>query len=136
MGADNGEPIGNARENAMRINRKKIRPLVIYTHKIEPEDLPVKGNVQASGDDEEDRKAELWVSDQLDSGNVAAWCHVVVTASALGVSASTSLSGCSYDSVETLNQDLLPELQEEAFTNLCHEIQRLADLIPSVADKE
>lgn len=64
----------------------------------EQETLELRGNVLASGDDEEDRKAEQAVADALDRGNVWAWASVRVVASFDGFEGDDFLGACSYDS--------------------------------------
>lgn len=44
-----------------------------------PEEVSVRGNALASGDDEEDERAENEILDALDRGNRWAWCTVRVT---------------------------------------------------------
>lgn len=65
-----------------------------------PEDTPIEGNVLASGDDEEDRKAEQSVKDQLAMGNDWAWCGVEVRGSLAGITLNDYLGCCSYASRE------------------------------------
>jgi hypothetical protein len=51
-----------------------------YTLSIEPDDLDVRGNALASGDDAEDRRAEEQILARLDNGDTWAWASVTVTA--------------------------------------------------------
>lgn len=51
-----------------------------YSVTLEPEDIPIEGNAMASGDSEVDRETETWIRDQLDRGNIAAWCVAIVRA--------------------------------------------------------
>jgi len=71
---------------------------VAYTLEIEPEDIPVKGNAMASGDDKEDKKVEDWINRQLRSGNLWAWCTVVCTARLGDKEGRDTLGACSYKS--------------------------------------
>lgn len=65
--------------------------------KLHEEDVPLRGNVQASGDAEADKRAEAEVQAQLDAGNAWAWCTVEVVAALDGnFSASDFLGACSY----------------------------------------
>lgn len=74
---------------------------VVFTITAEPEDVPVRGNAIASGDDEYDREVEDKILDDL-TWNEWAWCCVKVTARLKG----TALEGtdylgcCSYSGVE------------------------------------
>lgn len=53
---------------------------VQFNLQIHDEDLPLKGNVMASGDDELDERVVKETQAELDKGNRWAWCCVVVTA--------------------------------------------------------
>lgn len=60
----------------------------------------VEGNALASGDDEQDRKAEEYIYRQLEAGNEWAWCCVRVRGWYYGLSAEEYLGCCSYKSRE------------------------------------
>ena len=62
----------------------------------EPEDVPVRGNAMASGDDELDKEVEDDIIERLDNGDIWAWCHVVVKTRWNGYEGSASLGGCCY----------------------------------------
>lgn len=89
-----------------------------------PEDMQIYGNVLASGDDDEDRKAAEAVQADLESGNEWAWCTVRVTGKWEGLKAVDYLGGCSYKSQEDfcapggyyddMRATVLAELQEHA----------------------
>lgn len=108
--------------------------LVEVNRRIEPEDIPVRGNVMSSGDDRADREAEDAVLEQLDQGNTAAWCYAVAEVT-IGLSddgrmpprsgahvwtGRDTLGGCSYASEEELweqdaqNYDLVGNAMREA----------------------
>lgn len=53
---------------------------VEYDVEFSVSDVPIEGNVMASGSALQDRKAEQWVESELNLGNEFAWCDVVVTA--------------------------------------------------------
>lgn len=95
---------------------------VIYTIKIDPEDIPIEGNVQASGDDEADKKQEAWVREQLTSGNQAAWCCVEVTATVTvdgeTFTGTDCIGGCSYENEDSLLDQLVPEMERIARNRL------------------
>lgn len=73
---------------------------ITYTIEIEPEDVPVRGNAMASGDDDLDREVEDEILAKLDRGNLWAWCAVKVTASFDGFTGHDYLGGCSYNNVK------------------------------------
>jgi len=60
------------------------------------DDLCVRGNALASGDDEIDRACENEIIRRLDSGDVWAWASVEVKVTKGGLSESEYLGGCSY----------------------------------------
>jgi hypothetical protein len=60
---------------------RKLRPEdVVFAVECLPEDIPVRGNALASGDDAEDKACEDEILARLDSGDQWAWCCVKVTA--------------------------------------------------------
>jgi hypothetical protein len=69
---------------------------------IRQSDIPIKGNVMASGNEDVDREAEELIVKQLDVGDTWAWCDVEVRLTQKcescggGSQASAYLSGCSY----------------------------------------
>ena len=63
---------------------------------IDRDDLEVRGNALASGDDDEDRAAEDEINERLDRGDVWAWASVAVEAHFMGCKGSDHLGGCSY----------------------------------------
>lgn len=67
---------------------------------VRQDDTDLRGNVLASGDDEEDRKAEQEVARRLDAGDVWAWALVRVVAKFDGFEGDDYLGGCNYASEE------------------------------------
>ena len=64
-----------------------------------PEDMPVRGNAVASGNDEEDREIEDGIINDLETGDEWAWCTVAVTVRFRDYLEHTEyLGGCSYAS--------------------------------------
>lgn len=82
----------------MKIDRAKLRAVADIRLWREPDDLQIEGNALASGDEEEDRRAEKWVRDQLASGNEWAWCVAIVWVEFAGVTERETLGACSYES--------------------------------------
>jgi hypothetical protein len=72
----------------------KVTPEI--TINVYPENIPVRGNIMASGDDQLDKEVEDEVLRRLEMGDVWAWCCVEIVAEYRGVKASTTLGGCSY----------------------------------------
>ena len=87
-----------------------------------PEDMAIRGNAMASGDDEYDREVESRISEQLESGNPWAWCIIVVKGRYKSLEASDCLGGCNYDSendfrrggyFEDMQSNILADLQAQ-----------------------
>jgi hypothetical protein len=117
----------------MKLNKDKLKGIVSYRHSVEHDSMPFRGNCSAI-DPETDSETERWIQGQLDSGNIAAWCVVVVSASALGVDGYDSRCGCSYESMEALEKDLLPEMKKNAFHDLYCQLQEQIDKISFICD--
>src|SRR3990172_8959473 len=96
---------------------------VEYEIKVEAEQEDYHGNVSAI-DDATDRENEQWVTDELNRGNEAAWCSVVVIARFEGFQGIDSLGGCSYKSMKDLEKNLLPEMKENALESLKAHMKR------------
>lgn len=98
-----------------------------------PEISPIKGNVLASGDDEEDRKEEERVQSELDSGNEWAWCIVRVTCRWRGFEGTDTLGACSYADKRDFvnNSSYYDDMRGEAYDAMLREVDaahnRLAD---------
>ncbi len=114
-------------------------PKITFTIETMPEDVPVRGNVLASGNDAIDRKAEDEILADLESGNEWAWCTVKVTAKCAGYEGVDYLGCCSYENEEQFRQpggyfdDMKREALQamvnnlEAASLLFHELETLID---------
>jgi len=117
------------------MSAKQLRALlssdVTFELTVEQDDIPVKGNALASGDDLADRECENEILHRLDQGDVWAWAHVTVTARWKGWSASDSLGACSYASEQDFRGDAyFADLKSEALASLNETLQANAsDLI-------
>lgn len=69
---------------------------VIYTLEVEQDEMSVRGNAIASGNDTEDKCVEDEIIKRLEEGDVWAWAQVTVTASWHGFEGKDYLGGCSY----------------------------------------
>lgn len=76
---------------------------ITYTLYVEQDDMPVRGNAMASGNDAEDREYEDEIIARLNDGDVWAWAQVTVKASieidGHEFTGEDYLGGCSYDDV-------------------------------------
>jgi len=123
------------RKRPRRTVEKKLRELradeVTFTLEIEPECEPYVGNCSAI-DPETDREQEDWIRRELDAGNVAAWCSVVVratweTPTGRTIVGIASLGACSYRSVMEIRRELYPEMCENALDDLNRSIGAIFD---------
>ncbi len=97
---------------------------VEYALDIEECDIPVQGNVMASGDSQADEEAEAAVLSQLRGGNPWAWCAAVVLAKYRTEDGTLYvgrdyLGGCSYESEEAFRQDgYFEDMKDQALDDL------------------
>lgn len=93
------------------------------------DDMPVRGNALASGDDAEDKRCEDEILARLDRGDVWAWALVEVRASWEGWKASDFLGACSYESEAEFRADeYFADMRETA-------LRALADTLEGERDK-
>ena len=86
----------------------KLEKLIEYRMTVEQDHIPIRGNALASGDPQEDKRAEDMIIDDLNSGNIWAWCSVTVVAyipSIPEIEGTDSLGACSYKSEEDFKRD-------------------------------
>lgn len=93
------------------------------------EECPVRGNAQASGEDDLDREMEDQIIARLESGDIWAWCCVEVKASFMGLSESEYLGCCSYDNEADFCSDgYYSDMKQEAVDRLRDRIRSLQDV--------
>lgn len=108
---------------------------VEYTIECLPETTPLKGNVLASGDDEEDRRAEDWVREQLEAGNEWAWCVVKVSATLGDFEGIDYLGVCSYESEQDFKDSgYYDDMKAEALASLKSIVARYRDRMSVMPD--
>ena len=100
------------------------------------DDIPVRGNALASGDDAEDRAAEDEIIARLEAGDVWAWARVRVTVThpdMPGLDGWDSLGACSYrDEADFIAGGYYDDMVREALRNLIESserVRRCSDLI-------
>lgn len=104
----------------------KTLPEIEFELICHPEDLPIEGNVQVSGDPDQDRETEDYVRSELESGNEWAWCRVEVRAIWGAMYGSAFLGGCSYKNQKDFEQDgYFEDMKAEALDNLKSKIASL-----------
>lgn len=114
-----------------------MRPLlkseVSFTIECLNEEMPIKGNVLASQDDDANREAEQKVIDAYENGNEWAWCCVKVTAVWQSFQGSDYLGGCSYESEKDfIKGGYYDDMQNVALENLNREIKETYSKLKSL----
>ena len=66
----------------------------------EVDEIPIRGNAIASGDDDYDREVEDWIIKEVNAGNVWAWASVCVELKWNSLRGDAYLGCCSYESEE------------------------------------
>lgn len=97
---------------------------VTFTIEANEEYAPIRGNIIDSGDPEYDLKVENEVFDQVNCGNVWAWCGVKVVAHWNGFQGVDTLGCCSYASQRDFveNSGYYEGMKGIALANLNEEI--------------
>lgn len=92
-----------------------------------PEEIPVRGNAAASGDDDCDKEIEDGIIQQIENGNVWAWACVEVKATWKGLEESEYLGCCSYKDEDEFKADgYYQDMRERVYDLLITEIKSLA----------
>lgn len=106
--------------------RQKLKALMVISVECMPEHMDVRGNVLASGDDAEDKRAEDEVLRQLHAGNEWAWCCIKVTATYGYFEGTDFLGGCSYKSKADFieSDDYYADMVDRAFNELVARIEK------------
>jgi hypothetical protein len=100
-----------------------------FTLEALPEEIPVRGNASASGDDAYDKQVEDAIIERLDRGDVWAWCCVQMTCSFddRPITGFHVVGCCSYrdeaDFVE--NSGYFVDLKRDAYEDFVCEHRRL-----------
>lgn len=91
------------------------------------EDMRVRGNALASGDDKEDKACEDGILEQLADGNIWAWCHIEVKGRFGDLEATDSLGACSYKSREDFiaANDYYPDMRNTVLAQLQVQVDNL-----------
>lgn len=111
----------------IRIKLPKISQ-VEFSILAEQDDIEVRGNALASGNDQEDKEVEDDIISKLNRGNVWAWASVNVKASYKGMEGNDYLGCCSYDSESDFinNSCYYEDMKKAAYNDLIAQIKALA----------
>jgi hypothetical protein len=105
---------------------------VIFIVEALPEDVPVRGNAVASGDEEFDRKVEDEILEAME-WNEWAWCLVRVTAIYEEWEGTDYLGCCSYESEEEFKAGgYWDDMKELAYADLCAAFERTKEIVQNV----
>lgn len=101
--------------------RKLTSDDVVFTVHISEDDIAVRGNAMASGDNAADKECEDAIIARLEAGDLWAWCCVEVRATYKGHEASDTLGCCSYIDEKDFRSDAY-------FKDMCNTaLERLND---------
>lgn len=107
-----------------------LRDRVEWSLDVMLEEIEPYGNCLASGDDEQDRQAADDITNQVNSGNIWAWCCVKVSAKYKGFEGYDVLGCCSYKSEEDFRQDgYYADMRDEALNDLVKQLQEAKDVL-------
>lgn len=97
------------------------------------DDIPVRGNVLASGDDKQDKEAEDEIIARLESGDVWAWACVTVTAKWKNFEGFDTLGCCSYtDEADFKEGDYYQDMKVSALKELNKNIAACAKTLEEI----
>jgi hypothetical protein len=102
-----------------------------YRILIEADDVPVRGNALASGDDRADKEAEDSIIERLESGDTWAWACVTVEARYKGFTGRDVLGTCSYADTEAFIRDggYYPDMKDTARANLLQQLEAACEAL-------
>lgn len=116
-------------------DKKTWKDQVVYAIEAEQDDIPIRGNALASGDDELDKQVEDELIERVNNGDVWAWASVKVTASIPGIDLEgvDYLGGCSYKDEEDFKQPggYYDGMKNEALADLERQLNAVFALKPS-----
>jgi hypothetical protein len=111
------------------------KPEIRYTLECLPEEIPIRGNAMASGDDNFDRETENQIIADYESGNEWAWCCVKMTATCGGFEGTDFLSGCNYANEEDFRAGgYFEDMQQEAYADLLNTLTTTASRAQEATD--
>lgn len=94
----------------------------------EPEDMAIRGNCMASGDDAGDEACAVQIEADLEAGNPWAWCSIAVTGSWEGLEVTEYLGQSSYASEDDFRAegDYYDDMRESVRAELTEHAERIA----------
>lgn len=109
--------------------REKIEREAKITVHAEQDDMPVRGNALASGDDAQDKRVEDDIIERLDSGDVWAWASVEVRGTWNGLEASAYLGCCCYEDESDFCKPggYFPQMRDEVIDELTAQAEKIVN---------
>ena len=105
---------------------------VTWTLKAEQDEMPVRGNAMASGDDEADRKYEDEIIDRLSNDDIWAWAQVTLIGTWHGLTVEDHLGACTYKNEAEFKAGIYyTDMQEEVIIELTARAQEVAEAVNS-----
>lgn len=120
----------------MKIDRNKLRERATIEWVYRPCDIPVRGEVMASGDDAFDKECEDEILARIDAGDEWAWFSAECCASYGTHSASDYMSGCSYaDEADWMSDLYAQDMIGEAIEQLARSLEIDAAAIDAIKEE-
>lgn len=123
------EDVRNKVDQIVSADLRKLIPTLDFNQmefdiSVKEEFIPVEGNLCATDDPEADQALEQQVKEQLEAGNIWAWCNVGVHCTWNGFTGEDYLGGCSYESQEDFVKDAYySDMCRTAFNDLIRQIK-------------
>ncbi len=101
---------------------------------VEEEDMPVRGNAMASGDDAADKEVEDEIIERLERGDIYAWFQAKMTAKWEGFTGVDYLGGCSYTSEKDFMEPggYYDDMKNQALYDLNKKIKEKAEKLQAL----
>lgn len=119
----------------MELKHEEIDELGIrYRVYIEQDDIPVRGNAMASGDDKLDKKVEDGILKRLNLGQTWAWASVKVEAYINGFTGTDYLGCCSYKNTQDFikNSMYYSDMKHEAKGDLLNQLNAACETLKTI----
>jgi hypothetical protein len=100
------------------------------------DDVPVRGNAMASGNDELDKQVEDKIIARLETGDVWAWALVTVTASYGGFYGTDHLGCCCYASEKQFRRDAyFKDMKKQVIEELADRLMASKELVEEIISR-
>jgi hypothetical protein len=116
--------------------RKLTEKDVTFSVSVEQDDIPVRGNAVASGDDRFDKECEDEILNRLRRNDVWAWARVTVTATWNRYTGHAGLGACSYKDEAEFREPggYYDDMKQEALDALNAELALHAEALSELSE--